>query len=141
MTAGLATIAPDAEMAVREYLRTVDLGAADKRVFFGRPDDGTFPYVSVDGQIGGATDPDLPASSARMQITVHGSGRNATRAIADRVSAHLSAVASTVVTLPSGTARLDQIDVTGGPNFVPDNTAKVARFVITAVVALRHTAL
>jgi hypothetical protein len=141
MTAGLATIAPDVEMAVREYLRSVDLGAADRRVFFGRPEDGTFPYVSVDGQIGGGTDPNLPASSARVQITVHGSGRNATRAVADLVSAHLSAAACAVVTIPAGTAIVDQIDVTGGPLFVPDNTAKVARFVITAVVAIRHAAL
>jgi hypothetical protein len=141
MTAGLVTVAPDVEMTLREYLRGVDLGSASGRVFFGRPDDGVYPYVAVDGQIGGAISADLPMSSPRIQITVHGSGRNATRAIADLVSAHLAAAATTVVTLPSGTARIDAVDVTGGPNFVPDNTAKVARFVITAVVAIRHTAL
>lgn len=136
MTYPVVTIAPDVEAVVRTYLRGVDLGPATGRVFFGRPEDGTYPYVVIDGQVGGGRHIDHPASASRLSITVHGSGRNATRAIADLVVAHLAAAVSVTV----GSSIVDAVDVVGGPLFVPDNAAKAARYVITAVVATRHAA-
>jgi hypothetical protein len=136
MTMPVVTVAPDVEALLRTYLRGVDLNDATERVFYGRPEDGAYPYVVIDGQIGGGRHEELPASSSRVQIMVYGSGRNATRAIADLVVAHLAAAVSVTV----GSSIIDSVDVVGGPLFVPDRAAKAARYVITAVVATRHAA-
>lgn len=132
-------VLPDAELAVRAWARTLNLGTATGRVFFGVPKDVVStvgPFVTVTRIIGGP-DNYLPVDDAGFQFDVwaRSSDRVGASDTARRLVAALVGLAPGTV---SGTAVLDGARVISGPSWRPDLAAHLARYQIDASVLIKN---
>jgi hypothetical protein len=134
MTQILIFTAVDAEGAVRSWARTLDLGDASGRVFFGVPDNPSFPLVVL-RRIGGAPDAgDVPLDYPLISFDVWGETKGSASAVA-------TALTTEVQNLRTGTPMGDQAvgkgaRVTLGPLWRPDGDAHKARYIVDASFSL-----
>ena len=130
---------PDAEGAIRSWLRAVGVGAAGDRIFFAIPDVPAdqgglvYPLVTLSRAGGGPAD-ELPIDAPLMLFNVWADSK--------RDAAEAAAALIALLRMAAGSVRTDQMtvdDVTTitGPVWQPDEDAHKARYIVTAAFTLR----
>lgn len=125
---------PDVEGIARAWARSLDLGAASGRVFFGTPKQPVaYPIVTVE-RIGGLPDGAVPLDQARLTWSVWSDqGKGSAFSVAQRLAAELRAV-----TNHAGVGgRIVGAVVTLGPRWTPDVDGHLARYVVDALLSVR----
>ncbi len=132
-----ALVLPDAEHAIRSWLRGCDLGGASRKVFFGIPKEPpAVPYpLVVLGRVGGSPIDEIDHDDAEMQFDV--------LARAKREAALISAaLVACVRGLRMGDRLGDDAVTSGGriifgPLWRPEDDRDLSRYVIGARFVLR----
>lgn len=135
MTGWPAVTLPDAEGAVRSWLR--GLGLAGGRVFFAVPEAPAnepipMPLVTVT-RAGGAPDDELPIDQALLLFSVWGTTKREAAEAAGSLVTILRAAAGVV----TDQMTLDSVSGITGPVWTPDDDAHQPRYIVTATFNLR----
>ena len=119
---------PDAEGAVREWLRNHSLlTVVGRRVFFGLPEDVTYPCLTV-SRIGGA--PEGVIDNARLSVHSWGSTKNSAADAAKRVVAAVEGLGTEVI----ATGVLAHGGTVNGSLWSPASPDDFPRYVVDATI-------
>lgn len=127
-------VMPDAEGAVRAWLRGLSIPALGRNVWFGFPKAGAQYPLAIVSRVGGSTDGYAPVDNVWIQIDVYSKSRQEAATVAYRIAAEIDQLDCGT---PMGAASAGGGWVASGPVWRPDDDRTLSRFVIDARFSLR----
>lgn len=130
----------DAESGARAWARTLDLGPASTKVFFGKPRGDSLPRAWVEvRRVGGAPEAEIvPVDDVDLQWDVYGANKSVAWSI-------VSALELAVKLLHTGSwfgdhAAVIGTEITLGPVWRPEEDPGLGRYVLGTLIKLRPVA-